>query len=38
MLQKFSVSNVTLKTGVMAAENSALHHKNKLGYILKYII
>ncbi len=24
---------MTLKTGVIAAENSALHHKNKLRYL-----
>ncbi len=28
ILQRFLKNHVTLKTGVMAAENSAFHHRN----------
>ncbi len=34
ILEGFLKEHVTLKTGVMAAENSALHHRNKLHFII----
>ncbi len=33
ILERF-LKDVTLKTGVMAAENLALHHRNKLHFMI----